>query len=250
MKKLILTLTAIAVLVTAMTGCVSIGYEGGSWQMTIVGKGEIVTETFTVGQVNSLSIELHAQLILLNDGSDEIKIELYENWIEHIRVNETDGEVTIDSDWNLRTGWNGDNIPKIYVSSKHLESLHIKGVVEFSGTDAVNTEEFTLKMSGVATGEIIFDVESLNIDISGVGSLNISGNADTAIINSSGAGDLNAYNLDTKDASVTLSGVGSVKISCSEKLDVNLSGVGDVSYKGNPELTQNKSGVGSVKKVS
>jgi len=61
---------------------------------------------------------------------------------------------------------------------------------------------------------------------------------------------LNAFSLQTREASVNLSGAGSIKINCSEKLNIEASGVGEVEYSGSPSLSLNLSGAVSIRKVN
>jgi hypothetical protein len=62
----------------------------------------------------------------------------------------------------------------------------------------------------------------------------------------SGVGSYEAGDLDSKSASVVLTGAGSAVVWVHDHLDVTVSGVGSVGYFGSPQVSQNISGLGSV----
>lgn len=250
MKKLIMIVT-IAAMMISVTGCISVNWGGG--QDVIVGKGEIVTKNYPMselGEFTKVAINMQSKLYLIQGETDEVRIELHENLVEHMNVTNSYGILNIGSVKNLRTNRNDRNTPRIYITCRTLEALAINGVVEFSETDTITAESFSLDLAGVSSGKLNLHVKDLNVDISGVGDLTLTGTAGKARIDSSGVGNLDAFGLTIKEADVGLSGVGSVDISCEEHLKINLSGLGSIRYKGNPEISQNKSGLGSITKVN
>ncbi len=62
----------------------------------------------------------------------------------------------------------------------------------------------------------------------------------------SGAGSYNAEDLQSRIATVDISGAGSAQLWVTESLDVNLSGVGSLQYYGDADVDQNISGIGKV----
>ena len=92
--------------------------------------------------------------------------------------------------------------------------------------------------------------ELKSINLSGVGSVKLSnGNALNLQISLSGVGSIDAENYQVQNITIQNSGVGSAKIWATESLKGTLSGVGNVSYKGNPEVNIKVSGVGKVNKL-
>ncbi|MCL2678503.1 MAG: DUF2807 domain-containing protein, partial [Clostridiales bacterium] len=84
------------------------------------------------------------------------------------------------------------------------------------------------------------------VDISGSGTFNFAGKADALTLKIDGLGKFYAFDLQTRETTVRLSGSGRVEISCSESLTVNGSGLGKVEYKGSPGVNTNTSGSVSV----
>ncbi|UCG09227.1 MAG: DUF2807 domain-containing protein [Desulfobacterales bacterium] len=80
-----------------------------------------------------------------------------------------------------------------------------------------------------------------------VGSINLSGEADESNAAISGSGKINAFDLETKNVSVTISGSGDCRLNASESLNATISGSGDIYYKGRPKISTRISGSGSLR---
>ena len=66
-------------------------------------------------------------------------------------------------------------------------------------------------------------------------------------MNLSGAGNYNARNLQSRIARIDLTGLGSIVVRVSERLEANVTGPGAVEYYGDPEVTV--SGGGTVRRL-
>jgi hypothetical protein len=83
--------------------------------------------------------------------------------------------------------------------------------------------------------------------LSGTGKLDVDGSVDTLNATVSGAGSAQLEHLVAGDASVSVSGVGSVHVNATHSLDASVPGAGSVLYDGHPaQVTTNVTGVGSV----
>jgi len=90
------------------------------------------------------------------------------------------------------------------------------------------------------------DTETFTVDISGSGSVVTSGQAQSLAATLSGSGRLDASALPVKSARLAVSGSGSAKVQASDELDASVSGSGSVRYGGSPEVTKSVSGSGRV----
>ncbi|MCL2070784.1 MAG: DUF2807 domain-containing protein [Oscillospiraceae bacterium] len=252
MKNLILIFT-LAMLMISLTGCVTVSYTMGSGIM--VGKGDIITVDFPVseiGEFTKVNINLHAKLHFIKTDSEPggVRIELHENLAEHLNVHTMHEVLFIESDRNFRAGGNSDSVPQVYISAQSLDLLIISGVIEIGNFDTITGDTFSLGNSGVISGDALeLDVKELTVNISGVGSLNLIGSAEKVNVESSGVGHLNALELASREMVITLSGVGSAEVYCIEKLEATMSGVGSIRYKGNPEVNQIRIGVGNISRI-
>ncbi|MEG4852453.1 DUF2807 domain-containing protein [Microcoleus sp. B5-D4] len=107
----------------------------------------------------------------------------------------------------------------------------------------------SLNIDGVGSVEVK-DIQGkqLSISLDGVGSMTIAGSVDVLELNFSGVGSFQGENFKTKQATVRNSGVGSAVVNVSQQLDATVSGVGSIEYIGSPQVRESGRGVGSVKK--
>jgi len=83
--------------------------------------------------------------------------------------------------------------------------------------------------------------------ITGAGDFTMEGSTQEVLdIHITGTGDVRAFNMEVKDCTIRISGVGNCEVNVSDHLDVLISGVGNVFYKGQPALDSNVSGVGNI----
>jgi hypothetical protein len=82
--------------------------------------------------------------------------------------------------------------------------------------------------------------------MSGAGNVDLTGQVETQEIDMSGLGNYNAPDLESRTASVHVSGAGNAVVWVLDTLDVEISGAGNVEYFGSPEVTRDISGAGKV----
>lgn len=89
--------------------------------------------------------------------------------------------------------------------------------------------------------------DRIELDIRGIGSFRASGETKEANITLSGVGNVDAKNLRAVNATVNSDAVGNVDLYVTEKLDVKASGIGEVNYYGNPKIVNRQAeGIGKV----
>lgn len=252
MIKRLIAVSAALMLMISSAGCVSMSFsdfsEFNNDRNTISANGEMTTVDFPCGDFNKLTVSIAGELYYTAEKSDKVTIELPEDLVQYIEVTTDNGTLLIDSTENFNVN-NDSRAPKIYVSAPALEKLRIDGAIEIEETDKITADSFTLEIPGVVNGELELEVRDLSVNVGGVGNLTLSGTADKAFINSDGVGMIKAFDLQTKEADVRTSGVGSIEISCSDTLIATVDGIGGITYKGNPNVTPNVDGMGSLKKA-
>lgn len=102
-----------------------------------------------------------------------------------------------------------------------------------------------------ASGASRISVTGLNgerfaLDGSGGTKAVLGGKIDKFAVDLSGAGRVDAFALEAKTATISISGAGHVDINASEKLDLKVSGAGKVIYMGRPAITKSISGAAKV----
>jgi hypothetical protein len=86
----------------------------------------------------------------------------------------------------------------------------------------------------------------LNVLSSGAGKIATAGRVTDQRVTLTGAGSYDGANLDSENADIQISGLGSAVVRANSTLDVSISGTGSVEYIGNPQVSRQISGAGTV----
>jgi len=245
MKKSILLVLCVVLTAMLLSGCVSVNFLPGS--IGIAGTGTPEVYTIPVGEITEIHVESFCDIIYYSAPSDTVTLEIQPNLREYFTVEESNGVLTVKSTRSI--SWTSKT-PVLTVSTPALNRLSLTGAGTFSTQDTITSDSFTLSISGAGSGKASLDVERLTVTLSGAGSFKLSGKADKASYTLSGAGELDALSLQAREADVKLSGVGAVRLSCSEFLSITAGGVGSVEYRGSPRLNLNKDGLVTITQIS
>jgi len=235
-----------AVLVLCFSGCVAATFTTD--ERAVSGKGVPEKYEIYTGEYSGIRVEGLCEIQYFAAPSNTVTLEIQPNLRDYYVVEVQNGELIVRS--TRRINYSGKSLaPVLTVSTPALNSLAIAGMCIFKTNDKIKGDAFNLDIRGAGDGKAEFDVNSLKASMAGAGDFEFSGKADIAEIDLSGAGKLNAFSLQTREASVVLSGAGTIRISSSEKLSIKASGAGTVEYKGSPSLSVNTGGLVSIKKA-
>jgi hypothetical protein len=244
-KNILIVLCAVFVLI--LSGCVVVSFFNGD---AVSGKGAPEKYEIRVGEYNRIKAEGGFEIRYYAAPSNTITLEVQPNLREYYTAEVINNELIVRTAKRINFYSKKSFLPVLTVSTPVLNSLTIEGICNFKTNDIIKADTFNLELNGASEGKAELDVKSLKASVSGAGSFELSGKADKAEIVLSGAGEINAFSLQTREASVNLSGAGSIKINCSEKLHIEADGVGSLEYRGSPTLSLNSSGPVSIKKVN
>lgn len=200
--------------------------------------------------IRHLAFHSLGDITILQGDREGLEIEASDVLRERIR-SEVQGdrlEIRYEQDWldwlNPRF-WNISPI-RYTIYLRELDSLDAAGLGNLL-IPSLSTSRLELKHSG--TGNLTIQklqAETLLVHQAGLGNIDITGGVDQQEVNLSGAGSYQARNLESRTASIRLSGLGSAVVSVGETLDVSLTGMGSVDYMGSPKVSQHISSLGSV----
>lgn len=235
MKKLLLLLLAASSLVACRIG----GRKTGS--------GNIVTQQRTTGSFTGIAASDIVAVELQNGDATLVEVEGDDNVVDDIITTVRNGVLEI----RFSPGFhNFNNVrAKVYVTSPVINTIKCSGVGSVKAKGILrDVERIRLHLSGA--GNITAEVDAPNVEAStsGVGSINLSGLTQNYTSSVSGAGGIKSFDLLAENATAKVSGVGSIHLHASVKLQASVSGVGGIRYRGNAVVEQKVSGVGSVKR--
>jgi hypothetical protein len=132
---------------------------------------------------------------------------------------------------------------------KEISSIRTTSAGDVIGESPINSDN--LELSASSAGDIKIEVKSkdLDVDISSSGDITLRGEADMLRADLSSAGDLNAYELQTREANISVSSAGDASINVSERINARASSAGDINYRGDPKYVDaHSSSAGGIHK--
>jgi hypothetical protein len=214
----------------------------------IKGNGKIITEKRTTQGYDEINVSGFFDVNLIAGKEGEISILGEENLMQYIKVEVEGNVLKIYTEKNVNISSNKEII--VSVPFEKISFVSLSGSGDVKSKNTIENSKFTAKLSG--SGDLTLDVKTTDFEanLSGSGDVVLTGNSDSFTSKISGSGDVDAINLMTKNANLTISGSGDMKVNCAEKLYARVSGSGNIGYKGNPESKDTKvNGSGEISKM-
>ena len=229
----------------------SMGFVGSDFGGGIEGSGKIKSETREVQGFLSVSINYPADVVIQQGKVESVKLEADDNLLPQLTTKVDDETLVIE---NKEESWSRRVDPtervKITITVKDLREIEFSsaGSLRLNG---LKTDELSVNLNGA--GEMILndlDVNKLESRLSGAGNIKANGTADELDLRISGVGSFEAPELQSRVATVRISGAGSATVRVEDELTARVSGAGSVKYYGTPKLDEDVSGAGSVSQVN
>jgi hypothetical protein len=238
--RFLLLIISLLVAVIA-SGCIVVDLNGCGKE-TVKGSGEVLTEERQLPEFRTIKLKGIGRVLLNQGQTHSIGIRTDDNIMPLIETEvHADQLVISQGNYNLRP-----TTLEFNITVAHLKGIAISGSGEVIGKSRFVSEDFFAKVSGSGDMSLELEVVALETKISGSGSMNLSGQTNRHDASISGSGKINAFDLQTQNVSLKVSGSGDCKVNASETLDARISGSGDVFYKGHPRITSKISGSGSL----
>jgi hypothetical protein len=209
------------------------------------GNGQIEVQEYEVGEFNELLVGGNYELVLIEARRSKVLIETDANLFRYINVENTDGTLHINNVHNLK----GSDGILVEVYYQNLEKIASTGASSIAHEGVINSEEFSIELSGAGAVQLELNTGQVSVDMSGAGVVELSGTTDRQIAHLSGAGGLVAEELVCAECDITLSGLGGAEVYVTEKLTATITGIGGITYSGNPGLIERQvTGLGKIER--
>jgi hypothetical protein len=213
---------------------------------------EMKSETRELGEFNAISMRGLGKLRIEQGKTQSVTINGDEVAISRITTNVSNNKLVIDvgRDWveKISAGFDlfSRNDIHIHIVVKDLKELEVAGAAEIEVAD-LKTDDLTLKLIGASSVKVEnLKADSLHTELPGAGKIRVSGSVKEQTLKMTGAGNFSGHDLESKNADVTLSGVGSAQLWVKDELAVTITGVGSVEYYGTPKVKQSMTMLGKV----
>lgn len=212
----------------------------------IQGSGRLIAEERPVAAFSSIAVTGEADVHLVA-GKGNVTVTTDDNLLPYVEV--------VVSGSELRVGTrDGVNLSPTHGVEVEVPLAGPVSALRISGSGSIASglpgpltgDALSLGISGSGSLDLPVQVTTLTLDVSGSGSARLRGSAGSTRCDASGSGSVQAYDLQSKAATVHLSGSGSVELSITDQLEAHLSGSGSIHYRGSPRVTTDDTGSGSV----
>jgi len=168
--------------------------------------------------------------------------------IDDLEVTVTNGKLDIRYNQRIRIKQLKRYKMELVVYTPNITEIDAKSAsdTEISGFGTINN--FIAKVSGASTLRLKNTVKSLTADISGASKIILPLKVENIDAEISGASTLDAFDANSSEVFLELSGASKAEVSASKTLNVKASGASKVFYKGEPKVTEDLSGGSKVSK--
>jgi hypothetical protein len=235
-------LTAGALAATLLSGCIVIDLNGCGWE-TVKGSGKVVSETRQIADVNAIKLEGQGKITITRGETPSLEIRSDDNIIPHIETTVRNKKLTISHEnKNLRP-----TTLTFYITVRDLRNATIAGSGEIRGDSRFVSDNFSAEISGSGSIDLEMETNRLVSEISGSGSIYLAGSTDHHRASITGSGKIYAFDMQSKFASVSITGSGDCLLTATDQLNAIITGSGDIIYKGHPHIEQTITGSGKVR---
>lgn len=211
------------------------------------GAGPERIEDREVSSFTEIVVNGNARVTLHNGDTPGVTVRAGEHVLPQVKTEVSGGVLTLEVERKGILSWFGNWSPVEYaITTDLLERIVMNGSVNTRSPDLWTAEAMHIEINGSGQIELSTVTDSLDFELAGSGKGIFSGSANQQRIVISGSGTVESKRLNSRVASVRISGSGTVDLHAREGLDVEISGSGKVGYLGDPLVSQEVSGSGQV----
>jgi len=223
---------------------ITLSSSGCMYMSGIKGNGNVVKETREVSSFDGIKVGGAFNVYLTQSNTESLTIEADENLLKIIETRVRGNTLVISTKENIR----GSEELNIFITFKDIDKLDISGACDLESEGMLKFSTLKLEASGASEIDLQLTTSKLSCDFSGASDIEFSGKVKECDIEISGAAELKAFDLETEEMELRVSGAADAKVNASKYLKVNASGAASVQYVGNPNIDQHTSGASSIRK--
>jgi hypothetical protein len=212
----------------------------------VKGNGDIKQEKRPASAFKDIGTSGEFKVYIQQGNTHSIEIEAESNLLPYI-VTEIDGkelEIKVKKGYSIKP----TKPVNVYVTMEQINELAASGSGGFYSKGKLKADELEISVSGAADTDLDLDAKNVKVAVSGAGNVKLKGSSTAAHYSISGKADIAAFDLQSDDVHIGISGSANASVNAAKKLEVGVSGMGNVKYKGNPAISQSVSGMGRISK--
>ena len=197
------------------------------------GSGDVIKETRDIDGFTGVKTATAIDIFLTQGNSFNVEVEADDNIMEHIVTKVKNGVLEVYLD---RVNLTYHKKMVVHVTMKEVDYLSASSAGDIVCVTPVKADYLKIRTSSAGDVKIDVQANSLDLSTSSSGDITISGKADYLEARTSSAGDIKGYDLVVREANLSSSSAGDIKITVTERLKARASSAGDIYYAGNPDF--------------
>lgn len=192
-------------------------------------------QTRAVSSFQSIKASGAINLLLTQGPTTEVKVDAPAELLPRIKTEVQGNTLTIYREKGSVLSWANEKVT-VYITCPTLTGLEVSGASDVKSTTPFTADNFTIRASGASDVTMILNAKALTATASGASDLRLTGRVERQQVQISGSSDYQAYNLQSRTATVEASGASDAYVAVSEELSSRASGASDIHYKGKPRV--------------
>jgi hypothetical protein len=237
MKQTFLTLLIAFSIASAFQSCVYINKDED-----IPPRGE-TTRTYDFQNFDELEISDAIRVNVVSGSAFEVSATGERNDLDDLNIFMQDGKLTA----RYNNSWKKRQRMDIDITMPDLAGVDFSGAVDARIENFVNLPSVEIELSGASQCDFEGTGTTLKFDISGASRLSTFGKMKFLDGEASGASQLNAFELETEESDLDVSGASNAEVWVTRLLEVKASGASNIRYRGNPKVEKEVTGGSSVR---
>ena len=210
----------------------------------IKGNGKVEERKQNLDHFSSIDLSGMFEVGLI-EGDEKIEVVIDENLHEHINIAVKNDELIIDT----RDKYFDAEQVLLHIYYRAINEIDVLGAVSLNIENQLQTDHFSLDVSGSCQGNLNVAVEDLEIEISDGGERTLSGEAHHLNIDVYRALEIKALDLKVQEADLQIPGAGEIELSIENRLNVEVTRAGEVRYSGDPTISKSVTGAGEITQI-
>lgn len=232
--------------------------------MFITGQGPIVTQTFDLDPFDEIASETVIDVEVVQGETQQVTVEGNENMMNFIELKVINHKLYVD----LKDGSYNHFELKVYVTIPMLKEVELEStgnvyIGEFTNLESLNlysrstgnidanglfeiANKLTVKSSSTGNVSINTTCDEVEVEATSTGNVTLKGTCNTQQVNLNGTGNYRAFDLFSKECTVTTNGTGDARVNVSDILNARIRSIGNIYYKGDPKVYVQDSSIGNL----
>lgn len=228
------------ILMTLVAGLITAS-SCAQWGKRVKGNGDETTEQREVGSYDRISVSHIFKVELVPGDEGGLRIEGEENLLDYVLTDVSGGrlKITVEKGVQLEPSRGSDGI-RVRVPVRDLDGISVSGAADITGSGQFVFPSLNVESSGAGEIKLSIESDAVRVETSGASDVALNGRTETLEVKSSGASHVKAFELDSREADVSVSGAADARVNVSGNLKARASGAANIRYRGNPDKVDSK----------